>query len=55
MKKQEQLELFPDDNVPRLNETEEALLHYMTKCSKLEDELRDIKHRIGELVDETTH
>ena len=50
-----QLELFPEKDLPRLNETEEALLHYMTKCSKLEDELKEIKSRIGELVDETTH
>ena len=52
---EKQLELFSDDDLPRLTETEEALLHYMTKCSKLETELKNIKHRIGELVDETTH
>lgn len=49
-----QLELFPEKDLPRLNETEEALLHYMKKCSKLEDELKDIKSRIGELH-EITH
>ena len=44
----EQLELF-DEELPRLNDTEEALLHYMQKCMALEEELKEVKERIKEL------
>ena len=49
-----QLELFSIDDLPRLNDTEEALHHYMQKCFQLESELNEYKIKFGEL-DETAH
>jgi prefoldin subunit 5 len=43
-----QLELF-EEELPRLNDTEEALLHYMQKCMTLEEELKEVKEKIKEL------
>ena len=45
---EEQLELFETD-LPRLNDTEEALLHYMKRCMDLETELKEVKEKINEL------
>jgi archaellum component FlaC len=45
---EEQLSLF-EDELPRLNDTEEALLHYMQKCMTLEEELKEVKEKIKEL------
>lgn len=49
-----QLELFSIDDLPRLNDTEEALVYYMRKCMQLETELKELKDRIGDLH-EITH
>jgi hypothetical protein len=38
--------LFPEQNLPRLNDTEEALLHYMRKCSELESEIRELRFEL---------
>jgi hypothetical protein len=45
---EEQLTLFGDD-LPQLNDTEEALLHYMQKCMDLEMQLKEVKEKIAEL------
>jgi hypothetical protein len=45
---EEQLQLF-ESELPRLNDTEEALLHYMQKCMTLEEELKEVKEKIKEL------
>jgi prefoldin subunit 5 len=45
---EQQLSLF-EDELPRLNDTEEALLHYMQKCMTLEEELKEVKEKIAEL------
>ena len=51
----EQLKLFTDDELPRLTETEEALVHFMRKCMQLETEINDLKYEIGVLKNEVTH
>ena len=51
----EQLNLFTDDELPRLNDTEEALVHFMRKCMQLESELNELKYEIGVLKNEVTH
>jgi uncharacterized protein YecE (DUF72 family) len=45
---EQQLELF-EGGLPPLNDTEEALLHYMQKCMTLEEELKEVKEKIKEL------
>jgi hypothetical protein len=45
---EQQLSLF-EDELPRLNDTEEALLHYMQKCMDLEIQLKEVKEKIAEL------
>jgi hypothetical protein len=45
---EEQLELF-ETELPLLNDTEEALLHYMKRCMDLETELKEVKEKIAEL------
>ena len=50
----EQLSLFTDDELPRLNDTEEALVHFMRRCMQLELEIKELKEQIGDLH-ETTH
>lgn len=48
-KKNEQLQLFEDDGITNLSDTEEALLHYMQKCMSLEEELKEVRQKIAEL------
>ena len=50
----EQLSLFTMDELPPLNDTEEALHHYMQKCLHLENQLNEYKIKFGEL-DEQSH
>jgi len=46
----EQLHLFTDDVLPKLNDTEEALLHFMKRCIELEEEIKDLKNEVATLT-----
>jgi hypothetical protein len=48
---EQQLKLF-EEELPRLNDTEEALLHYMQLAMSLENELKEVKEQIKQLSSE---
>ena len=44
-----QLELFSDDDLPKLNDTEEALLHFMQRCLTLEEQVKELNQELASM------